>query len=187
MEGGYPKLIGVAAADHGCRLLLSDGSDAWVDVTAEQIDTHLARRGLTPLAEFCRRREVAVLGDMIAVGGEEWGRLISHLRASEVVQRLVAERPGLREALQVSHAQAGALPLRIFECFHRGCIYLFFPYSFRPEPDAPGWYRVALDLPGEWVLQGRLHIGSGAVEVEPVHSPGQYIAEPSAAADPGRM
>ncbi|HEV3440837.1 MAG TPA: hypothetical protein VG122_26015 [Gemmata sp.] len=143
----------------------------------------MTRRGLPTLAEFCRRRDVAVLGDLIQVGAREWDRLMLCLRESERVQRLVDERPGLGKALRVSHAQAGAQPFRIYECFHRGCIYLSYPYTFRPEQDIPGWYRVAFDLPGEWVLQGRLHIGTGAVEIEAAHSPGQYIAELTAAQD----
>ncbi len=185
MEGGYPKLVGVAAADCGCRLLLSDGSDACVDVTAEQIDAHLARRGLPTLVEFCRRRDVAVLGDALQVNASEWDRLILRLREDKGVQRLEAERPGLADALLVSHRQAAGMPLRIMECFDRGCVYLSCPYSFRPEQDAPGCYLVAFDLPGEWVLQGRVNMCSWAVEVEAAHAPGWHIAEPGAAADRG--
>jgi hypothetical protein len=186
MEGGYPKLIGVAAADRGCRLLLSDQSQVSVDVTTDQIDAHLSRRGLPTLAEFCRRRDVAVLGDSIQVGASEWDRLMLRLREDKGVQRLAHERPDLAEALRVSHTQAGNLPLRIFECLDRGCIYLFYPYSFLPEQDAPGWYRVAFRLPGEWALQGRLNMGSWRVEVEMFHSPGWCIAEPVAAPDPDK-
>ena len=185
MEGGYPKLTGVATADSGCRLFLSDGSDAWVNVTGEQIDAHLARRGLPTLAEYCRRRDVAVLGDALQVNASEWDRLTLRLREDKGVQRLEAERPGLADALRVSHGRAAGLPLRVMECFHRGCIYLFCPYSFQPEQDAPGWYRVAFDLPGEWVLQGRANMCSWAVQVEAAHVPGWYIAEPGAAADGG--
>ena len=42
---------------------------------------------------------------------------------------------------------------------------------------------MAFNLPGEWVLQGQLNMGSWAVEVEAAHSPGWYIAEPVAAPD----
>lgn len=166
MEGGYPKLIGVATADRGCRLLLSDESQASVDVTVNQIDAHLSRRGLPKLAEFCRRRDVAVLGDSIQVGASEWDRLMLRLREDKEIQRLTHERPDLAEALRVSHTQACSLPLRIFECLDRGCIYLFCPYSFFPEQAAPGWYRVAFCLPDKWALQGRLNMGSWRVEVE---------------------
>lgn len=165
MGEGYPTLIGVAAADRGCLLLLSDGTEMQVDVTARRIDAHLARRGLPSIEEYCRRRSVAVLGDFVAVGDEQWDRLMQRLRDSAAVQQLAAERPGLTEALSVTCDQASDLPLRIFECFHRNNIYLFYPYNFLPEQDEPGWYRVNFELRGEWVLQGKLHIETGAVDV----------------------
>ncbi len=183
MTDGYPKLVGYREARHGCVFLLSDRSELLVEVSVTALDDLLARKGLPALAALADSRSVSVLGDSIGVSEAEWGRIAATLQHAPELTAASRRYPQIGEVLALPYAALTELPVRLLECFDRGCVYAEYRHNFRQWQGQPGWYRGLLTVTPTFQLVVWVSVGTVAVRVEGRYCAGEYVAEPGAAAD----
>lgn len=176
--GNYPpKLERIIGTPFGSLLILSDGREVPINISAGRLSQALVGFGRPPLDELLASRSLAIYADHWETTAEEWGEVSTAVRASPVAATAFGDVPPIWGTFGQPAVVVRGLPHRVYGGLEQA-LYTSHPFHFRSDPNRPApWVRALLGAPGGRLINTWVHRASGRVEVVSDVLPGHYLEE----------